>query len=447
MYTQLILPKEEGLVILWLDRKIRSTEIDKNFTYQNIKEAIQDVAALEPRGQPHTERILRNLLHHYIERPPNSPARYKLTEYAIKFIKLIENKLSNPFQNFPLRESFKRYANFKAEDIKDIDQLEDWFDQGFNNTTRQTVVDHLEALKDEVNNSIHQLNNILRLEEDNTLEKLLKFTEVFKKFGEKSDEIRDTLKLGNELNQNIQKVVDLFYKSIEEYKHPESKDEYNEFNIIKNQHQRALLVQEQISSFFTLIDEKLDQLREKIIFASTKLTDLQQQFQYQSKFKVNLKRFLEFTLNEGIYSIDGPILPSIFPIKQICFESFNLTKIPYYQQFLSSKNTIIHSILDINYERKEKDKIKYELKKQESTAKWLQECIKILQTQKYLNFSEHFFKILQSEDDIDIALQVAYELLLVTSNSIVYTISIDRTPIEGYLEQRVAIWKMIIQKL
>ena len=446
IYTQLILQKEEGLVILWLDEKIRLMEIDKDFTYQDIKQAIQEVSDLEPGSQPQTERILRNLLHHYIERPSSSISRYNLTEYANKFIRLLESKLNNPFQNFPLQESFKRYTNFKADNINNINDLENWFEQGFNNTTRQNIVDHLEVLKDEINKSIQRLNSILHSKEENVLTILLQFTEVFKKLGEKADEISDTLKLGSDLDQNLQQVIDLFYQKVEHHKHPQNEIEFRDFYIIQNQHERSISIKKEVSDFFSLIDRKLNQLREKIIFASTKLSDLQDQFQYQSTFKINLKRFFQFILQEGRYQKEHPILPTSFPRKHLSIESFKMIEIPYNNYLSSSKNIVIQINRDYNYENQQRENIIIELKRQESSASIINKCIGFLNTNKELDLSKLFYEILETEKDINIALESTYELLQFVKNSEIYNIIIDRTIPEDFHDRQVIIWKMIIYR-
>ena len=81
-----------------------------------------------------------------------------------KFIDLIHKKLHSPLKHFPLKKTFQKYADFKASEIETIADFELWYDLQFHNNSKQTIIDHLEALKDVVNSSISRLNDLLKNE-------------------------------------------------------------------------------------------------------------------------------------------------------------------------------------------------------------------------------------------------------------------------------------------
>ena len=446
LYEHLIPPKEVGLIILWLAKQIQDQEIDKHFSRRNIEQGIKEVSQLGPNGQPQTERVLRNLLNYYIEYPPHTRNRYKLTEYAIKFISLIENKLENPYQNFPLQTSFQQYANFEVDEISNLMQLESWFKQGFDTATRQTIVDHLEALKDRVNEATQELNKILHMEEVSALDAVIRFTDVFKLLGEKADEIRYTLKLGNDLEQKLKIIVNRFDKRVEDFKHPQTEQEQSEYLELRIQVDRSLEIQQEVADFFSIVDEKLNQLKEKILFASTKLNDLQEHFQYQSRFKINLKKFLQFTLRESSYGVREPQLPIEFPKKSICVERFKFSSVAYLENFLPSNNNLIESTRSLEYEQSEKLRIGLELRRQERVAKWTERSKGIIKKHDFLDFTDHFYKILDEEGDIELALEVGYEILQFVAESGRYKINIDKFLAEKILKREIVVWKTIIQQ-
>lgn len=443
-YDLLLPPKDDGIIIFWLDHKIRKKEIDSNFTYQDIQQAIKETMIVEDERIPRTERVLKNLLHYFIERPADKKNRYKLSDYALKFILLINHKLNNPFRKFPLRESFKKYTEFKAEDIYTIELFESWYEQGFNYTTRQNILDHLEALKDDVNNSIHSLSKILHIDDHSISEIVKQFSEIFKNLGAKAEEIKDTLRLGNNLEQEIQKVVSAFYKKIVETKHPENEAEMAEYSIIEGSYNRAVNIQNEVKSFFLVIDGKLGQLREKIVFASGKLNELQDNFRYQTKFKVNLKRMLELILQESKYGKEGPGLPINFPRKAIPFEDTKYLIVPYYDFNHSIVQNVQPMELDIEYEREQKQLIEQELLRQENTAKWIEKFKHMLLEQGELDFTKYFYEILEIENDIEIALQVGFELFQYASTLTDFTININRQLVDTHKQNNILTWKMNI---
>ena len=224
-YNDLIPPKEEGMIILLLDDKIKRKEIDNHFSYTDFAEIVKEVSELSHGSQLQTQRVLRKLMRYFIERPPDKPNRYVFSNFAYRFIQLIEKKLDHPFKNFPLIDSFKQYTSFRAEDILTIESFRSWYMQGFNVTTQETISEHLEALKDETEKAITKLNKILYSDTLPGIELVKQFTEIFSEFGSKADQISEALELGNVLEVEVKKVVDSFYFKIENIKSPQTKTE------------------------------------------------------------------------------------------------------------------------------------------------------------------------------------------------------------------------------
>lgn len=435
-YQQLLPSREEGMVVFRLQEKIRLEEINENFTYSDIKKVIQENAKVFGELDHHAEPIIKNLLHYFIERPSDQKTTYKLTEYAHKFIDLVYHKLDNPLRKFPLSESFKRYAAFQAEEIASIEEFESWFEQGFQATTRQNIIEHLEALKDDVDESISQLNKTLYEEEKNILTVVSDFTRVFEELNSKTDEIRDALRLGANLEREVQSVVSYFYDKIE----GESDEEKR-----RSDYQKALSIQSETKSFFLIIDEKIGQLRGKIIYASRKLNDLQENFRYQTRFKRNIRRFLEFTIDESFFTKEGPSFKKNYPVKKIPGESFKFTVVPYFESFFPVKFSVNQTSLNPDYELGERQRIQKEISKQEKIQSLISYYKEKLVQEGKLDFTEHFYKIIDQENDLEIALNVGYDLLLFARYSPNYQLNIDRRISKHCLNKNLITWQTNIQ--
>lgn len=442
-YNILLPSKREGLVIFGIHLKIKSREIDVNFTYQDIELVIKEVAQLEPGGIPQTENLLKTLLHHFIERPAEKKTRYKLTDYALDFITLVDHKLNNPFRKFPLRESFQQYASFKAQDMVYIHQFEGWYAQGFNATTRKNIVNHLEALKDDTNASILELKGILLLDEASVTELVNKFSDIFKDLGRKAEEIKDTLLLGNNLNQEIQKVVDFFYKKIEAI-HPRTEDELKAFAALTEDYKRTEAISLEIREFFGVINEKLAELNDRTLFASGKLNELQDNFRYQSRFKVNIRRLLELVLAESQQVGKELILPEYFPRYEIPYHPLKMTEVPYIESFLPSVNMVKRRTVNIQYEQHERARIIRELDHQATTARWVKKYKELLATEQEIDFTKHFYEIMETEQDIEVPLQVGFELIQFANQSPEYGIRVQRILLQEAIQKAIVTWNMKI---
>lgn len=446
-YSNLVPSEVEGLVIAWLYEKIQLEEIDRQFTYSDIQEAIrQTTISLNLESQPRTENIVTSLLHYFIESHNDTYERYALTEYAQKFLRLVEGKLNSPHKHFPLRKSFERYANFKAEDIKNIEDFESWFRQGFDDTTRQTILDHLEALQDSVRSALNELNQILFFEnEQGALQMAHKFTATFNIFGEKADEIRDTLTLDFSLKQEIHNVVSTFYTQLESsYSATNNEAKISEYFNHKNAYHRAEGIQRKVNDFFKVVNEKLDRIGNQIVFASSKLNELQEHFKYQSRFKVNLRKMLSLLLEEGSYSKEELILPGAFPLKSMPCENIKFISVSRYSSFSKPSNTITDLFQDNRYRQQEKIKMEKVLSNQERVVEWVKHYQTVLQNKMFLDFNEHFYEIIEEEGNPSVALQVGFELFQFANREEQYFIDISK-PLAAQLEkQKIVIWNMKI---
>ena len=442
---ELLLPsKESGMVIFLLHQKIKNGEIDEPFSYGDFKSTVKDVADWSPGGIPRSEALLKNLLYNFIERPADQKHGYMLTEYALKVIAMVDHKLNNPYRKFPLRESFERYTSFQATEIQNIRQLESWFEQGFNNTTRQNIIDHLEALKDVVSQSVKQLSQILQQEDVDIVQIVSDFAEVFVELNDKTEEIRDTLRLGNRLEREIQQVVDHFYLNLDKSDNPRTDSSTDGKALLD--YEIAQKIQKEVTIFFTVVTGKIGQLRERIVFASNKLNDLQHNFHYQSSYKLNIKRMLHFVLTESRYTRNGPELASDFPKKIIPYESCKMTFVNHIEQFFPKKSMVAQTIIDEVYQESEKAKIDQEIVRQQRIAELLDYYKELLKFHKQMDFTEKFYKILEEEQDIEIALNVSYEMLLFAHHSKEYKITIDQDIIKNSKDKMVYSWQTDIIK-
>ncbi len=442
LYHQLVPPMEEGLLVFRLHEKIKGGEIDMNFSIQDIQRAIEETNQFNPGNGnvPNRERLLKNLLTYFIERPAEQKNRYTLTEYARKFILLLEHKINNPFRKFPLRESFKRYADFSAQDILHINQFESWFNQGFQATTRENIFDHLEELKADVQASVQRLNKLLYSSEETAQKLVADFSMIFTDLGEKADEIRDTLRLGNSLQLEIDLVVSTFYKQTKEFKHPSTEEEIAQFDDLHYAYSRASEIKQEIQSFFDIVDGKLGQLRERIQYASTKLNELQELFRYQSQFKLNLRRLLEYVLTVITYEKGEFILPNWFHLRGLPEERFKLTVMPDLEREFAQRNTVVENPEDQDYHREELIRVETDLIRQQRTAILIEQLKERLKKVGTLDFTEEFYHILDNEHDEEVAVQVGYELIQYVHENPYLQVNILPEIPEIYQNQPIVTW-------
>ncbi|GAB4160319.1 MAG: hypothetical protein Tsb0033_16100 [Winogradskyella sp.] len=436
------------MVIYILDSKIKDGKLSKHFTYSDIEKCIVESAKIEVGSTPQTEKTVRSLLRFFIEHPPNDELKFTLTDYSKKFIELIHGKLHSPLKYFPLKKTFEKFANFKADEIKSLEDFEMWYSLKFHNASKQTIVDHLEALKDVVKTSINRLNGLLKAESEDLVTITKEFAIVFDEISAKSDEIKYTLRLGNTLSIEIEKVIEFFYGKIESFKHPENEEERFEFKRLNTDYSKAVKIKNDVVDFFNDVDYRLKQLMDRSLYANNQLTNLQDNFRNQSRIRMNLKRLLKFSLEQASYSKNDIIkLPERFPKKALPIERFKFIEVPYYDSFGIKKNEIIPALYDKEHVRKEQDKVQKDLQRQENAARLFREYRALLEEEKELDFTEHFYKILEEENDSEIALSVGFDLFQYANRNPRYEIDIQRELSEVSTTKDILIWKMKIQQV
>lgn len=443
-YQYLVPTTDEIIILVSLREKIVNEEIPENFIYQNLKKIVKEALSLPEESNRRTEDILRKLLRYFIERPIDMPNNYKLTDYAYHFIGLLENKVSNKYYSFPLKDSFETYAKFSSEDIETIDQFEEWFELGFNKTYKEKVRSHIEGLKDNIKNCVNELNSVLYTEEKDTLTIVNRFKSILNHLEDKALDIQNAIQTDIQLNIEIRKVINYFYVKLETVKTVDINIDQEHYERLTQDWQNSVSIQKEVKQFFKEIKGRLGQLREKIVFASEKLDELPEYFKYQTKVKVNLRKLLEFTLKNSQHSNGNIILPKNFPVKYLVYEDFQLYNFPLFSSFLKQKSQILEPVIDREYELQERKKIGLEFQQQERIVNWLERCKQQLRSQQELNFTEKFYEIIHAENNVNIPIQVAYELLEYAHNSTEYQVAIDRNINEQYLNEEVIVWQMNI---
>ncbi|WP_417799188.1 hypothetical protein [Tenacibaculum sp.] len=271
---------------------------------------------------------------------------------------------------------------------------------------------------------------------------------VFEEISNKSEEIKYTLRLGNTLSIEIENVIDFFYHKIESFKHPENEEEQIAFEQLNADYSKAVKIKNDVINFFNDVDYRLKQLMDRSLYANNQLRNLQNNFRSQSRIRINLKRLLKFTLEQASYSKNDIVkLPVLFPKKILPIERFKFIEVPYYDSFGIKKNKIIPVLYDKEHAQKEQNKIQKDLQRQENVARLFREYKAILEKEKEFDFTEHFYKILEEENDSEIALSLGFDLFQYANRNPRYEIDIQRELSDVSTKKDILIWKMKIRQI
>lgn len=440
----LLLPSkfDGGFLIISIYEKIKSREIEEYFTIKEINEILKDISIeFEQDSVRQWGNIKDNLFHYFFRNHPDEPWKYYLTDYAKNVVDLMVNKLENPYKNHPLKKSFEDSFTIKDDEITSIDILEIKFGRIFIQGSKKIIVDHLEALEDELREAYKELNDILQKDEQDATILVKEFTLVFRKFGLKAEDITNAILSKDRFLDNLQSVVDVFYNKMN-----------NSMLLDKNQiadnigdWERGRDIYTDLKDFFNSVDSKVSIIRRQINHASEKLSELQEQFSSRSHFRLQIKKIFKLALENTTYTEHSVIFENGFPVKPLVFESIRIFYPRHYDFNIKSSNLIINIIADENYLFEEQSKIVQEIDNQQRINIWVDKAKDILKTRKLLVLDELMTTIADEEADPSIAYQVASQVMSYASEDKEIVIDIQQKLISLH-QQNIALWKTKIKK-
>lgn len=447
LYTKydLLLPSkfDGGYLVIALYEKIKNREIEEYFTQKEINEILADIKSeFNLESIRPWNNIKDNLFHYFLRSRPDEPWKYYLTDYAKNVVDLMVSKLENPYKNHPLKKSVQDSFTIRNGEINTIEELERKFGRIFIQGSKKIITDHLEALEDELREAYKELNDILRKEDEQSATSLVReFTVVFRKFGEKAEDITEAIISKDQFLGNLLNVVDHFYRKMED------DGKFNTDNVQKSKSdwEKAQEMYTDIREFFTSVDSKVYIIRRQINYASEKLTELQEQFSARAFFRLQIKKLHRTVLESSQYTTEGTKFSNNFPLKQVVYEPVRILY-PRYYEFESPKpNVIINIEVDETYERNEKQKIAKEINRQQIINQWVDKAKDILESKGQLSIDELMNSIVDKEKDLSIAYQVASSMTAYTSENSDVFIDVEQKII-SLSQQNLSLWKTKIMK-
>jgi len=425
----LLIPKDKEtfLLLISLYNKIKTGEIEQEFSQFDFETTLYDISQLLQReSNIQIENISKKLSQYFYTTLKDPKKPYQLTEYAKEFCELIEEEIEPEYAKLSLKQTFRRNLPLKDEDFKDINSFEHWYFMQFKQS-KKVILSHTENLQRYVDNQILELSEILKNEFENAKILLETFIKKFEKIREKADDLTDTLNFKTETIQKIDKA---------EVKFQDSQDIWEKYISIRNE----------VLSFFENINKRVLAVNDKIQTSRIKLKSLYQNLQYKQQYKIKLETFLQYLLEKS-ENIKGEIyLPNNILLKQIPYEHKHFFFIPNINFENIKSKEIPELVIDKEYEKKQREKNKQILDKQESVAKWVNEIDKHLSKNKEIDYSVWFDKIYEKEKRFDIPVEVCYGLIERFNKNNQIEISIDNKK-PHILNSEIALWKMKIKVL
>jgi hypothetical protein len=449
-YDQLIADKRDLLTLVLLKQRIDNQEIGKKFLRKDFEKALKETSALlHETTEPQTETALQRLEGYFINTLRQDNYKLELTHYAEKFIQTVESKLLNKYTNFSLRQTFENVFVLRKEKMHDIQALQQWEAEQFERT-RDTVFQHINGFKAEVQDSIHKISQLVKqlqqLDNEDFVNHLKAYEQHFNDLGNKAEQLREVLSFKNLTIDELEKITEFFQQKVNEL--PHNAQNSLEVEAAKNHSFIASQIEKKVKDFFRQIDTEVNDIIARLKYAFDRQRELMQNFKKESLLRNNLKSFLHFLMEHT--EIDKQEIwhiPDSIPQKELPQEAFRLVFSPKYDFNLPSNNLIISVEIDKQFEEQERRKSEQQNYINRQISIWLKYLKDELERQGYLAIDDRFYEIWAGTDAEEpfweIPIKVVAELVRF-ANERNYTIEVERTFSQKFENQPVILWKTTI---
>ena len=165
---------------------------------------------------------------------------------------------------------------------------------------------------------------------------------------------------------------------------------------------------------------------------------------HKQQFKINLEKFLQALLLNA-KNVKGEILlPISFPRREIPFLQSKFISIPKIDFTLFTLAKPERPELNKAHYQKQKDKNLSMLKIQEQTAKWLDKIGDEIKTGNEIYFEEWLNKIVETENNLEVPIQVCYGLIQGVKKDKDQKLTIEKETVSAS-KNDLQLWKMKIQ--
>ncbi|MBC7412617.1 MAG: hypothetical protein H7331_09215 [Bacteroidia bacterium] len=444
-YHSIIPTQEDGLIVFNIFNKIQKGILDAAFSERAIINAIQTVqlelgtASNRELTQKNDETIHR-LLKHFMERS-NEGRGYQLTTYGEVFCRMLQDEAIAHINPTDLERIFSDLVLLLKSKLDNLSDFNHWYEFQFTKNKGE-ISGQVRALKFQIDETIETLNDIVKSDPDNfkmmlqECDNLLSYireqaVRLGTAFASKDDikQMLDECNLSDEPEfRNRKKLVRDFFKDVEG-------------KLIGISHSIDR-IRPRINKLYSDFDKReFDRKLETFLMFLFKNST--------SKF-IKTKRLTNRTVNEIKVTFPKP-LPSMKKAKvkfdkSVYYNYSKFTQVEYLNLLDPPPMEIYDMTFDAaDLERQKNNKL-LQLSRERRIEHWFGEINTQLKEGKEVEFGDYFYKILDQEKDLEIAIKEATLMLREYAFNPKYTLNIDEKFIVHKKHPHTAIWKMQIQQ-
>lgn len=435
-YDLLVPRQEDGLIVLAIFQKVRAGTIERTFPERVIVDTIKTVYAelgmASARGEETQkyDETLHRLLRHFLDKNLEEKT-YQLSSYAENFCDMLEREVHTAINPSQIQKTFNDLVLLLGMKLETMEDFRHWYHTQFFKH-KSDIGSQLRGLQAQIEDTIDQLNELVKNEQDNFREMLIGCEALLDRIKEQADKLSSAFSSKDDIKQLLDDAT-----LAEEFEFREMKRE--------------------VRIYFKDIEQRLINVSHTIDRIKPKINKLYNDFEKRD-FDRKIESFLLYMLKNStskfgrskklvgrtVHEVEVFLPKGMQPKEYYCDRS-RLTGMDYMQLLEPPPIEVHNHNWDEEDLKRQAELRRAQIARDKLVAQWCDQIIADGEKKKKINFADYYFKILQKENDYEAAVKIATETLREFSKKEGFEVTVSEEMMLDPKQPYTGIWKMQIK--
>lgn len=435
-YDLLVPRQEDGLIVLAIFQKVRAGTIERTFPERiivdTIKQVFIELGMASARGEETQkyDETLHRLLRHFLDKNLEEKT-YQLSSYAENFCDMLEREVHTAINPSQIQKTFNDLVLLLGLKLETMEDFRHWYHTQFFKH-KSDIGSQLRGLQAQIEDTIDQLNELVKNEQDNFREMLIGCEALLDRIKEQADKLSSAFSSKDDIKQLLDDAT-----LAEEFEFREMKRE--------------------VRVYFKDIEQRLINVSHTIDRIKPKINKLYNDFEKRD-FDRKIESFLLYMLKNStskfgrskklvgrtVHEVEV-FLPKGMQPKEYYSDRSRLTGMDYMQLLEPPPIQVTSHNWDEEDLHRQAELRRSQIARDKLVALWCDQIIADAEKKKKINFGDYYFKVLQKENDYEAAVKIATETLREFSKKEGYEVTVSEEMLLDPKQPYTGIWKMQIK--
>jgi hypothetical protein len=435
-YNLLVPRQEDGLIVLTLYQKVRAGTIERTFPERiiidTIKQVYHELGMDSARGEETQkyDETLHRLLRHFLDKNIEGKS-YQLSAYAENFCDLLEREVHTAINPSQIQKTFGDLTLLLQLKLESLEDFRHWYHTQFFKH-KNDISSQLRSLQAQIEDTIDQLNDLVKNEYDNFREMLIGCEALLDRIKEQADKLSSAFSSKDDIKQLL-----------------DDSNLTDEFDFRE--------MKRDVRSYFKDIENRLINVSHTIDRIKPKINKLYSDFEKRD-FDRKIEAFLIYLMKNSTSKFGRAkklvgrtvrevqiFLPKNIKEKEIYSDRSRLMDLEY-MQLLDPPPVEVQSLnWDEDDLALQAEKRRQFIYREQRIEWWFEKITSDLEKKKKVNFGDYYYQILHKENDYEAAIKEA-TLVLKEFTKQGFDVTVQEEFVLDPKQPNIGIWKMQIAR-